>query len=159
MGDPAARIGKVIVKYIPTDEDLIGGIKKICVDNGIRCGQILTVIGSIRHLSIECIIVNNETESGFDFGPPRVISGPMQILSLVGIIFENEVGEMDAHIHGTFSDSDGNIYGGHVLEGENPVAVRLTIVIGEIADVRLTEKKDPESEHLIMHVKPQESHD
>lgn len=159
MRDPVARIGKVIVKHLPIDEDLIGGIKKICVDNGIRCGQILTVVGSIRHLSIECIVVNSETESGFDFGPPRVISGPMQILSLVGIIFENEAGKMDTHIHGTFSDSDGNIYGGHVLEGENPVAVRLTIAIGEIADVCLTEKKDSESGHLIMQVKQQKSLD
>jgi len=63
--------------------------------------------------------------------------------------------EMDTHIHGTFSDSDGNIYGGHVLEGENPVAVRLSIVIGEIAGVNLMEKKDPESGHLIMHVEQQ----
>ena len=152
MTNPVARIGKVIVKHLPTNEDLIGSIKEICRKNGIRCAQILSVIGSIRHLTIECIIVSDENESGFDFGPPRVIPGPMQILSLVGMIFENEDGEMDAHIHGTFSDSDGNIYGGHVLEGENPVAVRLSIVIGEIAGIHLTEKKDPESGHLIMHV-------
>ena len=155
MADPVASIGKVIVKHLPTNEDLIGCIKKICVENEIRCGQILSVIGSIRHLTIECIVVSEENESGFDFGPPRVIPGPMQILSLVGIIFENEAGEMDTHIHGTFTDSDGNIYGGHVLEGENPVAVRLSIVIGEIAGVNLMEKKDPESGHLIMHVQQQ----
>jgi len=41
------------------------------------------------------------------------------------------------------------------LEGENPVAVRLSIVIGEIAGVNLMEKKDPESGHLIMHVEQQ----
>lgn len=152
MGDTVARIGKVIIRYLPANEDLVGGIKKICVDNGIRCGQILSVIGSIRHLTIECIVVSDESESGFDFGPPRVIPGPMQILSLVGIIFENENGEMDTHIHGTFSDSDGNIYGGHVLEDENPVAVRLSIVIGEIDGVSLTEKRHKESGQLVMHV-------
>ena len=155
MVGPVASIGKVIVKHLPTNEDLVGCIKNICVENGIRCGQILSVIGSIRHLTIECIVVSDENESGFDFGPPRVIPGPMQILSLVGIMFENEAGEMDTHLHGTFSDSDGNIYGGHVLEGENPVAVRLSIVIGEIAGVHLMEKKDAESGHLIMHVEPQ----
>jgi len=106
-------------------------------------------------LTIECIVVSDENESGFDFGPPRVIPGPMQILSLVGIIFENEDGEMDTHIHGTFSDSDGNICGGHVLEGENPVAVRLSIVIGEIVGVSLMEKRDQESGYLIMHVEQQ----
>ena len=64
MADPVASIGKVIVKHLPTNEDLIGCIKKICVENGIRCGQILSVIGSIRHLTIECIVVSDENESG-----------------------------------------------------------------------------------------------
>jgi len=67
MADPVASIGKVIVKHLPTNEDLIGCIKKICVENGIRCGQILSVIGSIRHLTIECIVVSDESESGFGF--------------------------------------------------------------------------------------------
>ena len=155
MADPVASIGKVIVKHLPTNEDLIGCIKKICVENGIRCGQILSVIGSIRHLTIECIVVSDEKKSGFDFGPPRVIPGPMQILGLSGIIFKDEDGKMDTHIHGTFTDSDGNIYGGHILVGENPVAVRLSIVIGEIAGVNLMEKKDQESGYLIMHVQQQ----
>lgn len=61
MADPVASIGKVIVKHLPTNKDLIGCIKKICVENGIRCGQILSVIGSIRHLTIECIVVSEES--------------------------------------------------------------------------------------------------
>ena len=97
------------------------------MENGIRCGQILSVIGSIRHLTIECIIVSEE----------------------------NEDGEMDMHIHGTVSDSYGNIYGGYVLEGENPVVVSFSIVIGDIVGVNLMEKKDQESGHLIMHVQQQ----
>ena len=155
MADPTAHIGKVIVKQLPTNEDLVQGIKRLCTNNGIRYGQILSVIGSLRHLTIECIVVSQENDSGFDFGPPKVIPGPMQILSLVGIIFENESGEMDTHIHGTFSDSDGNIFGGHIIEGECPVAVRLTIVIGEIAGVGMIERKDRESGHLLMHVTQQ----
>lgn len=155
MADPAARIGKVVVKQLPTNEDLILGIKRLCVDNGIRYGQILSVIGSLRHLTIECIVASRENDSGFDFGPPKVIPGPMQILSLVGLIFENESGEMDTHIHGTFSDSNGNIFGGHIIEGECPVAVRLTIVIGELAGVRISEVKDVASGHLLMDVAQQ----
>ena len=155
MADPAAHIGKVVVKQLPTNEDLIQGIKQLCADNGIRYGQILSVIGSLRHLTIECIVVSDENESGFYFGPPRVIPGPLQILSLVGLIFENASGEMDTHIHGTFSDSDGNIFGGHIIEGECPVAVRLTIVIGELAGVSMKERIDPDSDHWHMHVAPE----
>ena len=152
MADHVANINRVIVKHLPTNEDLIQGIKKLCRENGIRYGQILSVIGSVRQLTIESIIVNEKNDSGFDFGPPRVIPGPMQILSLVGIIFEDESGEMDVHIHGTFSDSDGSLFGGHVLEGENPVAVRLTIEIGEIAGVNMIEKLDAKSGQLIVQV-------
>jgi predicted DNA-binding protein with PD1-like motif len=152
MADPAASLGKIIVKQLPSNEDLIQNIKKLCIDNGIRYAKILSVVGSLRKLTVECIVVSEINESGFDFGPPRVFAGPLQILSLAGIIFENEAGEMDAHLHGTFSDSDGNVFGGHILEGENPVATRLVIVIGEIAGVSMIEKYDKESGHMVLHV-------
>ena len=152
MADPIASIGQVIVKHLPTNEDLIGGIKNICAENGIRYGQILSVVGSIRRLAIECVVVSEDDKNDFDFGPPRVIPGPLQVIGLVGLIFENEDCEMVAHVHGTFSDSTGSVYGGHLLEGENPVAVRLCLVIGEITGVRMIEKMDGESGHLVMHV-------
>ncbi len=46
MADHVANINRVIVKHLPTNEDLIQGIKKLCRENGIRYGQILSVIGS-----------------------------------------------------------------------------------------------------------------
>ena len=91
--------------------------------------------------------------SGFDFGPPKVIPGPLQVLNLGGAIFETDTGEMDTHIHGSFADSEGSVYGGHLIEGENPIATRLVTVIGEIADVSLVEKYDEESGHRLLHVK------
>jgi hypothetical protein len=153
MADPVASIGKVIVKHLPTNEDLIGGIKRLCADNGIRYGQVLSVIGSVRSLAIECVVISEDDENAFDFGPPRVIAGPLQILSLVGLVFEDQDGDTVVHVHGTFSNSNGAIYGGHLLEGQNPVAVRLSIVIGEIVGVEMTEIMDNDSGHLIMRVR------
>ncbi len=39
-----------------------------------------------------------------------------------------------------------------MAKGEIPVAVRLCLVIGEITGVRMIEKMDGESGHLVMHV-------
>ena len=70
---PVANIGKAIVKHLPTNEDLIGCIKKICKENGIRCGQILSVIGSIRHLTIECIVASEEKAKSISKKPVWIL--------------------------------------------------------------------------------------
>jgi len=149
-----AKFGKIIPAPLPTNEDLISNIKKVCKDNGIRYGAILSTIGSLRQLTIEVVVRSKKSRTGQDFGPPQVIPGPLQVLSLIGIIFETDKGEMDAHIHGTFVNIEGKIYGGHLIEGGCPVSTRLVTVIGEIADVSLIERLDPESGHLLLHVEP-----
>ena len=154
MAEPRAKLGKIIVRQLPTNTDLVESIKKICADNGIRYGTILSTVGSLRKLTIECVVPSDKSGSGFDFGPPRVIPGPLQVLSLAGVIFETDKGEMDTHIHGSFSDSEGKVYGGHLIEGENPIATRLVTVIGEIADVSLIERYDEESGHRLLQVEP-----
>ena len=153
MTEPGAKFGKIIVKQLPTNTDLVESIKKVCTDNGIRYGTILSTVGSVRKLTIECVVPSDTSGSGFDFGPPKTIAGPLQVLNLGGAIFETDAGEMDTHIHGSFADSEGNVYGGHLIEGENPIATRLVTVIGEIADVSLVEKFDEESGHRLLHVK------
>ena len=153
MTEPGAKFGKIIVKQLPTNTDLVESIKKVCTDNGIRYGTILSTVGSVRKLTIECVVPSDTSGSGFDFGPPKVIPGPLQVLGLDGTIFETDAGEMDTHIHGSFADSEGNVYGGHLIEGENPIATRLVTVIGEIADVSLVEKFDEASGHRLLHVK------
>lgn len=154
MAEPKAKLGKIIVRQLPTNTDLVESIKKACADNGIRYGTILSTVGSLRKLTIECVVPSDKTGSGFDFGPPKVILGPLQVLGLAGAIFETATGEMDTHIHGSFSDSEGNVYGGHLIEGENPIATRLVTVIGKIDDVSLIERLDKKSGHRLLHVEP-----
>ncbi|MEE9399169.1 MAG: PPC domain-containing DNA-binding protein [Dehalococcoidales bacterium] len=155
MAEPREKLGKILVRQLPTDTDLIKSIKKLCTDNGIRYGAILSSIGSLRQLEIEGVVVSKKSGSGTDFGPPRIIPGPLQVLNLDGIIFDKgETGEMDAHIHGAFVDMAGKIYGGHIMEGGSIIATRLVVVIGEVADVSLTEKYDEKSGHRLLHVKP-----
>jgi len=130
--DLYAKFGRIVVKQLPPNSDLVEGIKKTCVDNGICCGAILTTVGSRKDL---------------------VIPGPLQVLSLVGVIFEKDTGEMDVHIHGSFLGVDGKIYGGD-LEGKSPVLARLVTVIGEVTDVRLIEGFDEEYRQRFLRAEP-----
>ena len=75
-------------------------------------------------------------------------------MSLEGFIYDSAKGEMDYHIHGLFADTDGKICGGHLIEGGNPIQTRLVMVVGEIAGVRMVERLDEKSGHLIMNVEP-----
>lgn len=155
MAEPREKLGRILVRQLPTNTDLIESIKKVCVDNGIHYGTILSAIGSLHQLKMEGVVVSKESGSGTDFGPPRIIPGPLQVLNLDGIIFtKGETGEMDAHIHGAFVDTEGKVYGGHVMEEETTIATRLVVVIGEIAEVSLTEQYDEESGHRLLHVEP-----
>ncbi len=104
---------------------------------------------------MEGVVVSKETRSGTDFAPPKIIPGPLQVLNLDGIIFtKGETGEMDTHIHGSFVDTEGKVYGGHVMEEESIIATRLVVVIAEISEVSLTEQYDEESGHRLLHVEP-----
>lgn len=149
-----AKLGRIIPIQLPAETDLIGSIKKVCTDNGIRYGTILSAIGSLHQLKMEGVIPSEKSGTGTELGPPRIIPGPLQLLSLDGVIFDIEAGEMGTHMHGTFADMNGNIYGGHVMEGDSTIATRLVVVIGEIADVSLTETLDQKSGHRVMHVQP-----
>ncbi len=148
------RIGKVLPVQLPTGEDLVASLKEACRNNGIRYAAILSTVGSLRQLTIENVIVSKTSKTGADFGPPKVIPGPLQVMSLEGFIYDSAKGEMDYHIHGLFADTDGKICGGHLIEGGNPIQTRLVIVVGEIAGVRMVERLDEESGHLIMNVEP-----
>jgi len=147
-------IGKVLPIQLPTGEDLITSLKKTCRDSGIRYAAILSTVGSLRQLMIENVIASKTSKTGADFGPPKVFPGPLQVMSLEGFIYDSAKGEMDYHIHGLFADTDGKICGGHLIEGGNPIQTRLVIVIGEIAGVRMVERLDEKSGHLVMNVEP-----
>jgi len=148
------HIGKVLPVQLPTGEDLITSLKKACRDNGIRYAAILSTVGSLRQLTIENVIVSKTSRTGTDFGPPKVFPGPLQVMSLEGFIYESAKGEMDHHIHGLFADTDSKIYGGHLIEGGNPIQTRLVILVGEIAGVRMVERLEEASGHLVMNVEP-----
>ena len=133
---------KIIPVRLRTHTDLMNGIKKACEDNGIRQGVVLTGIGSVRKLTIQVLTPNEKAKVGAAYTEPQTIPGPVEVLSIQGCIFQTEEGEVVLHLHGTFSDKEGKVYGGHLVPGENPVLATVEAVIAEITGARLIRRYD-----------------
>lgn len=140
----AGAFGKIVPLRLKTRTDITEGIRAVCVAHGIRGGVILTGIGSLREMTYQVLAPKPETKLGAGYTEPQVVPGPVEVLSLQGVIFESEQGELLLHIHGTFSDQRGAVYAGHVVAGRNPVLATLDGLIAEVADVKLVRRDDPE---------------
>ena len=95
-------------------------------------------------MSFQVLIPKPETKLGAGYTEPMVVKGPVEILSLQGVVFQSEEGEMLLHVHGTFADQAGKVYAGHVVMGANPILATLDALIAEVEDVRLIRRTEPE---------------
>ena len=68
----------------------------------------------------------------------KTYSGHFEIVSLVGTI------SAGAHLHGSFSDNEGNVFGGHVV-GDMHVYTTAEIVLGECQGAVFTREYDEKS--------------
>jgi len=105
---------------------------------------LISAIGSLRKLTIQILAPDEKAKMGAAYTEPATFPGPIEILGVQGIIFETDTGETVLHLHGSFCDKDGKIYGGHIVPGENPILATLDAVIGEIADVKLMRRYNEE---------------
>ena len=148
------NLGKVLPITLPPGKDLFESLKTACQENGIRYAAILSTVGSLHQLTVETVIASKDSKTGTERSPRKVIPGPLQLMSLEGIIYDSEKGEMDDHVHGLFADQDGVIHSGHLVEGGSPIATRLVTVLGEIVGVKVVERLDKQSGHLVVSTEP-----
>ncbi len=141
----SGRFGKVVPVRLRPGTDVMDGLKEVCEQNGIRQGAILMGIGSLRQLSFQVLAPKPDTKLGAGYTDPMVVPGPVEILSLQGVVFQSETGEPLQHVHGTFADQNGKVYAGHVVAGANPVLATLDAMIAEVGDVRLIRRMEPEA--------------
>jgi predicted DNA-binding protein with PD1-like motif len=120
------------------------GLKQVCEANGITQGAVLVGIGSLQKMTYQVLIPKPETQLGAGYTDPQVVQGPVEIVTLQGVVFQSEDGETLLHVHGTFSDQCGKVYAGHVVTGANPVLATLDGIVAEVADVKLVRRMDAE---------------
>ena len=140
------KYNRIVPLRLLPGTDLMNGIKKICDDNGIRYGNLITAIGSLRKVTYQVLAPNEKAKMGAAYTAPETAPGPIEILGIQGIIFETDTGETALHLHGTFCDENGKTFGGHLVPGENPILATLDAVIGEVADVKMMRRYDDETE-------------
>jgi predicted DNA-binding protein with PD1-like motif len=140
------ELGRVIPLRLLPGTDLMNGLKKVCEDNNIRHGTILSAIGTLRQLTIQIFVPKPKAKLGAGYDPPQTIPGPAEIMGIQGVIFETETGEVALHLHGVFCDKEGKTLGGHIVPGGNPILATLDAVIGEVSGVRMMRRYDEETD-------------
>jgi len=82
--------------------DLKKSIEKICDENSINTAVILSAVGCVNKITIRLAKAINTFK----------IEEDAEIVSLMGTISKGH-----AHLHVSFSDELGNVFGGHLKEG------------------------------------------
>lgn len=136
MGEKGAhyaigKAGKLIAARLTTHTDITNGLKAVCEENGIKYGAVIFGIGSIRKVTYQILAPKPETKLGAGYTDPTTLPGPIEVISMHGIIFQSDDGQTLLHLHGTFCDKEGAVFGGHITAGGNPVLATLDAYIVE----------------------------
>jgi len=124
--------GRNFLFRVPEGEELLKFINEFAKKNNVLIGTV-SAIGSLKNPRIGYF----DEEAG----EYKVIelTGAYELVSLAGNISLKD-GEPFAHIHVALGDSDGMIYGGHLVEGEVFVAeIFIQELLGELLERKLKE--------------------
>ncbi len=116
-------VKKVFMGSIEKGEDLLFALKKLAIDNEINAGRI-EILGFVSEANVGYF--NSKTKQ-LDFVKYR---RPMNIVACTGTISEKE-DQPYVHLHMALSDSDGNMYGGHLADGTIVYSAEFTIAVYE----------------------------
>ena len=109
-----------------------------------RVIMIRVLPGSDMIEGIEAVCKRLDIKTGAGYSNPMDFDGPLEFLAGQGTIGQEEKGDLFIHMHGVLSDKDGNVHGGHLIKGKNPVLLTCEIMISHVEDVRMIRTYDPE---------------
>jgi len=136
------KAGRLIPVRLRTQTDITNGLKAVCEENGIKYGAVLFGIGSVRKLTYQVLAPKPGTKLGAAYTDPRELPGPIEVVSMHGIIFQSGDGQTLLHLHGTFCDKQGKVFGGHIVAGQNPVLATLDAYIVETVGAETIRQMD-----------------
>ena len=140
-----AENGRVVVSRLLPGTDLLTGIEKICRNNRISCGAVLSVVGSLAGATYQYVSRDPAEPSGVKYSEPKVVSRPVEFLSGQGLVGTEEDGSICVHLHGVCIDDSGWVFGGHFGREGNPVLATVEVVLQELRGGQLTRRYDPET--------------
>jgi predicted DNA-binding protein with PD1-like motif len=137
---------RTIIGRILPGTDLISGIEKICHDNHLTYGTIVTAIGSLSRGEFVYALPDNSAKMGIKYSDPTTVEGPLELLACQGMIGLTPEGDLSVHMHGLMSDSKMKVYGCHFLKNANPVLVTVEFLIHEHEGIRMVREQDMETD-------------
>ncbi|MCC3358129.1 PPC domain-containing DNA-binding protein [Bacillus sp. REN16] len=135
--------GKVIAARLLPGTDLITGIEELCKEAGITYASVANCFGSFQKAAYFYLVPKPESNVGAGYGDLTVLNGPIEFLNGTGVVCQRD-GDFETHLHGTFCDKEGKVYGGHIVKGQNPV-ITVDLILSEIVGVELFRKFDEET--------------
>lgn len=100
--------GDTIAVRLEKGEEVCAALKEVCAKEKVQAGSIVG-LGAANHAIVG---VFDTKEKKFY---PNELSGVLEITSIVGNVSEMN-GEVYLHIHATFGDQAGHVFGGHLNE-------------------------------------------
>lgn len=140
---------RVVPFRLAPGEDVYKSLEAICEKEGIQYGVMLTCIGSLKAVRYCVPVPLPDTKAGMGYGDPIEDEGMLELLSCSGIVGRDHEGKPNLHLHYSFSNQDGSVYGGHMIEG---VKVLITVegAIGVFEDVALTRRLEPDLDVYVL---------
>lgn len=117
----AGRMGRIAYARIAPNEDLVGGVEKLCLAEGFRNAFVRGALGSLVDACLEA-----------SDGSIIQISGPaVEIVSIAGEVRSQPDGSLAASLSGVVADPEGEIRGGPFVAGGNPICMTFEVTLEE----------------------------
>lgn len=114
-------------------QDLRKELELFVKDKNIQAGTMVTCVGSLKKAVLRMAGAKADNQVVNDY------AGPLEIVSLVGTL-----GHAGMHLHGSFSDKEGKVVGGHIKEG-CIIETTAEVVVGELEDVVFKRELDTDT--------------
>lgn len=138
-------IGRTIVGRLYPGTDLLSGIREACRQHNVEYGMISCAIGCLDKATFIFPIPNLEAKIGIVYCDPVVVEGPAEFLGGQGVICQSEDNQYLIHFHGSVSDQNMRVWGGHFIHDGNIVLATIDFVIHEITNVNMMRRYDEET--------------
>lgn len=110
-------------------QDLKIELAKYCQDHHLQAATLISGIGSLKTAHLR--LADAKQKSTFE--------GPFEIVSLIGTLSGGGI-----HLHISISDSEGKVFGGHLLDG-CVIHTTAEIVLLESLDLKFTRENDSQT--------------
>lgn len=134
--------GLVVARMEP-GRDLFEGLQIICRQFNTGTAVVVGAVGSLRRAAFMCAVKNDTCPMGIGYSEVQLLEGPVELLCAQGLVTQGLEGDLKIHLHGSFCDQNGRVYGGHLTPG-NEVLITMEVSLLILKGTRLIRRFDPE---------------